>query len=415
VSHPIPATPPEYADPRARRAAVRWTLLLTGTFTVMAGAILTPSLPAMQEHFAAQDGAENTALWVKLVLTMPALFIVLGGPVVGWLVDRVGRKPLLLAAAVLYGAAGSSGFYLPSLTGILVGRALLGLAVAGLMTSVSTLIADYYYGPARARVMGQQAAVMGLGGTTYLVAGGFLATVSWRAPFLVYLASFLALPVIAWLLFEIPRRQSPPAPQRGEQAAGPEPGPWRTLGRLLALVYGVTFLMQTVFYMIPVQLPFYLKTALGAGAKWAGIAVAATTLCFALGSLASERISRRLGQGSTLALSFALVAAGYVSLGSAGSYATVLGSLVPAGVGFGILIPNMNVHLAAGAPEAVRGRAMGGLTTAVFLGQFLSPILTQPLIASLGLAASYRAVGIGLGVLAAVVLALVAAGFPRRS
>jgi MFS family permease len=283
------------------------------------------------------------------------------------------------------------------------------------MTSVSTLIADYYYGPPRARMMGQQAAVMGLGGTTYLVAGGFLATLSWRTPFLVYLASFVALPVIAVLLFEIPRRKRASAkPLGGEAEEGPPPAIWRTLAPLLALVYGVTFLMQTVFYMIPVQLPFYLNNQLGAGAKWAGIAVAATTLCFAVGSIASERISRRLGQGATMALSFALVAGGYISLGGADSYGAVLGSLVPAGLGFGILIPNMNVLLAAGAPEAVRGRAMGGLTTAVFLGQFLSPILTQPLIAAQGLAASYRAVGVGLAVLAALVLGLVAAGFPRR-
>jgi MFS family permease len=328
------------------------------------------------------------------------------------LVDRVGRKPLLIAAAVLYGVAGSSGFYLSSLAGILIGRALLGLAVAGLMTSVSTLIADYYYGPVRARMMGLQAAVMGLGGTTYLVAGGFLATVSWRAPFLVYLASFLALPVIVLLLFEIPRCEA--EDEDCEEPEAPTPAVWRTLAPLLALVYGVTFLIQTVFYMIPVQLPFYLKTHLGAGAKWAGIAVAATTLCFAVGSLAAERISRRLGQGGNLVLAFALVAAGYVSLGAAGSYGAVLGSLVPAGIGFGILMPNMNVLLAAGAPEAVRGRTMGGLTTAVFLGQFLSPILTQPLIGGLGLAASYRTVGLVMAVLAVLVLVLVALGFPRR-
>jgi hypothetical protein len=43
---------------------------------------------------------------------------------------------------------------------------------------------------------------------------------------------------------------------------------------------------------------------------------------------------------------------------------------------------------------------MGGLTTSVFLGQFLSPILAQPLIGALGLGGAFLAAGILLGVLA---------------
>ncbi|MBF2006605.1 MAG: MFS transporter, partial [Chlorogloeopsis fritschii C42_A2020_084] len=114
------------------------TLLLASTLTVMAGATIAPSLPAMQDQFA---DVANVELWVKLVLTLPALFIVIGSPIAGVIVDRLGRKPLLLAAAILYGFAGGSGLILNSLFAILAGRALLGLAVAGVMVSATTLIA----------------------------------------------------------------------------------------------------------------------------------------------------------------------------------------------------------------------------------------------------------------------------------
>gem|GEM_PF-4090580 len=40
------------------------TLLLVSTLTVMAGATIAPSLPAMQEHFR---DVNNAALWVRLV------------------------------------------------------------------------------------------------------------------------------------------------------------------------------------------------------------------------------------------------------------------------------------------------------------------------------------------------------------
>lgn len=184
---------------RSNTWIVKMTLLVTSTLTVMAGAIIAPSLPAMQEHFAT---VPNVDFWVRLVLTMPALFIVIGAPFAGMIIDRFGRKWLLVIGAILYGLAGSAGYILPSLTALLVSRALLGLAVAGVMTSVTTLIADYYDGPSRAQILGFQAAFMGLGGTIFLTTGGFLADLDWRNPFLIYLFAFMILPFIITALFE---------------------------------------------------------------------------------------------------------------------------------------------------------------------------------------------------------------------
>ncbi|TAG96818.1 MAG: hypothetical protein EAZ09_05290 [Oscillatoriales cyanobacterium] len=62
-------------------------------------------------------------------------------------------------------------------------------------------------------------------------------------------------------------------------------------------------------------------------------------------------------------------------------------------MGLGILMPNMTVWLSAAVPEAMRGRALGGLSTAMFLGQFLSPIVTQPFTKIVGLGAVYAIVG----------------------
>ena len=97
----------------------------------MSGATIGPVLPVMSEAFA---DTPDSAFLTRLVLTMPALFIVITSPFAGYLVDRLGRKKLLLAATLLYGFAGSAGSWLDSLTAILVSRALLGVAVAGVMT-----------------------------------------------------------------------------------------------------------------------------------------------------------------------------------------------------------------------------------------------------------------------------------------
>jgi MFS family permease len=191
--------------PNPNSWTTKLTLLLASSLTVMSGATVAPSLPAMKQQFesAIADPDLRTTL-VKLVITLPALFIVIGSPIAGLIVDRFGRKPLLLITAVLYGFAGSSGLFLDSLPTILVGRAFLGLAVAGVMVSATTLIADYYSGPARAAFMGLQSGFMGLGGVLFLTLGGALAQQNWHYPFGIYLFAWLIVPLIFLFIESIP-------------------------------------------------------------------------------------------------------------------------------------------------------------------------------------------------------------------
>ena len=361
---------------------IKATLLLASTLTVMSGATISPSLPAMESHFA---GVENVSLWVRLVLTVPALLIVIGSPIAGTLVDKLGRKPLLLGSAVLYGLAGSSGLVLNSLFAILAGRAFLGLAVAGVMVSATTLISDYYQGDERASFMGLQAAFMGFGGVLFLSVGGFVADLSWRYPFAIYLLAWLLVPAIALTLFE-PEFDSSDTDSRQSLSQFPI--------KLLALIYSSVLLQMLVFYLIPVQLPFYLKQLADAGASKAGNAIALSTLFSAIASMNYGKLKQRFSFISILAIAFSLMGIGYVGIGLAANYWLVLLVLIPTGVGLGLILPNLNVWTANEVPDELRGRALGGLTTFMFLGQFLSPIASQPVSSTLGLTATYGLAGV---------------------
>ena len=356
----------------------------------MSGATIAPSLPAMQAHFSE---VANSEFWVRLVLTVPALFIVIGSPIAGQLVDKIGRKPLLLGSAILYGFAGSSGFVLNSVFAILIGRAFLGLAVAGVMVSATTLIADYFQGDTRANFMGLQAAFMGFGGVMFLSVGGFIADLNWRFPFLIYLFSWLLIPGILFSLYE---------PLRPKADAVAEPNlPKASLPvKLLVLIYVSVMLQQIVFYLIPVQLPFYLEQLTGVGATQTGLAIAFSTLFSAFASMNYGRVKKRLSFIKILAIAFGLIGLGYVGIGVAGSYWLILLVLIPTGIGLGLMMPNLNVWTANEVPDALRGRALGGLTTFMFLGQFLSPIVSQPVKQNIGMTATYGFAGVSLVVLA---------------
>ncbi len=358
---------------------VKAALLLTSTLTVMSGATIAPALPTMLTHFAEVPNGE---FWVKLVLTMPALFIVIGAPITGLIVDRFGRKPLLIITAILYGLAGSSGFFLDSLTYILIGRAFLGLAVGGIMTSVTTLIADYYVGQARTAFMGWQSGFMSFGGVVFLSIGGRVADLSWRFPFLIYLSAWAFLPLIIFCLFE-PERSTPatsPLPSNPEQNPPqnladqplvPKPISTKAPVRLLGIIYGIMVLTQIVFYFVPVQLPFYLKELLQAGGSQSGLAIALGSFASTIASIFYGKLKARLDFISIIPLGFGAMGIGYVLIGFASSYIQVLGGLAISGLGFGWLMPNLTVWLSVAAPEHLRGRLLGGLTTAMFLGQFI--------------------------------------------
>lgn len=373
---------------------VKATLLLSSSLTVMAGATIAPSLPAMRDYFAATPNADY---WVRLVLTVPALFIAIGAPFVGTAIDRFGRKPLLALAVLLYGIAGTSGAVLNDIGMILVGRVLLGLSVAGIMTTATALIADYYSGAARAQFLGFQAGFMGLGGVLFLSLGGFLADVNWRMPFLIYLLALLILPLVVLVL---------PEPNRTEAAqnlaADAADFPWQIAG----LTYLAALLSQIVFYLIPVQLPFYLKQLVNATASQSGLAIALATLFSAASAIAYRQIKARLSFMGIYAIAFLAMAVGYLVISFSPTYAMVLVGLAIAGAGLGLLMPNMNVCLTSVTPVSLRGRVLGGLTTAFFLGQFVSPILSQPLSGIVGLDVTYRLASGLMAAMGAIALGL---------
>ncbi|MBE9064678.1 MFS transporter [cf. Phormidesmis sp. LEGE 11477] len=383
----------EHQDNRSDSWLIKATLLLASTLTVMSGATIAPSLPAMQAHFS---GVDNADFWVKLVLTVPALFIVVGSPIAGQMVDKVGRKPLLLGSAILYGLAGSSGVWLNSVFAILAGRAFLGIAVAGVMVSATTLIADYYRGDDRANFMGLQAAFMGFGGVLFLSVGGFIADLSWRFPFLIYLLSWLLVPTILSALYEPDRTPAEPADTSESSTNASFPV------KLLILIYGATLLQMLAFYLIPVQMPFYLEQLTGASATQTGLAIALSTLFSAFASMSYGKFKQQFSFISILAIAFGLMGIGYIGIGLVSSYSLMLLVLIPIGIGLGLIMPNLNVWASNEVPDALRGRALGGLTTFMFLGQFLSPIVSAPMSNAVGLTATYGLTGVLLAVVGAI-------------
>jgi len=382
-------------QPNPKSLSTKATLLAASTFNVVAPAIIVSALPAIEKYFAE---VPNAPLLARFVLTLPSLFIVIGSPIAGIIVDRWGRKFLLIASTALFALAGSSGFFLDSLPAILCGRSLLGLAIAGTAVSSTTLIGDYYTGATRAHFMGLQGGAMALAGVLFLMIGGYLTDLNWRLPFLSHLLALLLLPMMVMFISESCRSKSEflePNEQKTELGnLAPTPV------RLLAFVYGTAFLSQIAFFVIAVQLPFHLKQLLNSSALEIAFSLALLNIVRIFVSIAYGKIKQRLAFISILSLIFALMGIGYGIIGFAGNYSLILLGSAITGMAVALVLPNFNLWVSAEVPDAIRGRALGWLTTLLSLGQFLSPICSQPLSQQVGLAMTFSGIGGLLGLLA---------------
>ncbi len=331
----------------------------------MSSATIAASLPKMAEVFS---NVRNSDFLAKLILTLPALFIALFSPIFGRLADKIGRLPILNISLVFYAFGGISAFFLDNIYLILIGRAVLGIAVAGIVTMAITLSGDYFKGKERDQFMGWQAAFMAMGGVIFVSGGGFLADIHWRYPFLIYAFSLIVL-IMSILLLKKPISELKEVDDMDESKIPKEI--WN--------IFLVAFLAMVIFYMVPTQIPFVIKSLGINEASFAGMAIATTTLSASVLGLSYGKIKRLLSTRAIFYLVFTLMSLGFMIIPFADSFSQVIGSMILVGMGMGMLMPNLNTWLLDVTPESSRGAAVGIMSSSIFIGQFFSPVFTEPL------------------------------------
>ncbi|MEY4720481.1 MAG: hypothetical protein RIQ46_206, partial [Pseudomonadota bacterium] len=116
-------------------------VVIAAFLPIIAIVAMGPAVPTMIQHFADDPDARSK---VPAMIGAPGLAMALLAPFAGMLVDRWGRKRLLLVCTFFYGIFGSAPLLLDNLDHIYASRLLLGVAEAGILTVVNTLIGDYW-------------------------------------------------------------------------------------------------------------------------------------------------------------------------------------------------------------------------------------------------------------------------------
>ncbi|VVP54943.1 MFS transporter [Pseudomonas fluorescens] len=355
-----------FVEPRTRQAgwAQSLLLLLGSCLPVLGAVLLAPVLPRMQAHFADVPGS---AVLVPVVLTLPALMIALLAPFAGVIADRLGRKPLLLASMLLYVLCGVLPLWLDSLPAIVLSRAGIGLAEAGIMTCCTTLMGDYYSGAKRERLFALQMVATSLSAAVFIALGGFLGQDDWRTPFALYAVGLIFLPLMAWKLWEPQARPQPELPTQPMPAGK---FPWRALAPL----YGLSLLAGLSLFIVPVQAGYLLNLLHVDAPEQIGMTMGANQLGVLIGALSFRLFSGMRGQYMLL-IAYVLAGIGGLLMAGALTHVQVVVAVTINGLGIGLMLPTLITWIMAQVNFHQRGRAAGCFTAAIFAGEFISPLV----------------------------------------
>ncbi len=354
MNHPPPA--------HASTSRWAWLVIAASTFTVMGGSAVSPILPLIREAFASSPSVDAL---VALVPGIAAVGTVLGAFAVAPLVARFGLRAVLLTSLAVVAVTGGYGAVAASMWTLLASRFLLGLALAGTLTTTTTWIGEQLQGAQRDRVTGRHGVAMELAGALFFWLAGVLSAITWRAPFLLYLS---ALP-IAIAVVAMPVGRGNAAASRREQR------PRATLAQVAARA-GIpllgAFVGMTLFGTWVVEIPFYLDHHLAATPAQAGIALAIVTASAALSGALFARLCRLVSLRGLLVAALFLMSLAMLGLVLVPRLSTVYLLMVVAGLGFGQIMPVAISWINSLGQLIERSRGQAWLTSTSFGGQLLA-------------------------------------------
>lgn len=332
------------------------TILSLSLLTVMAGAAVAPALNVIKEYFYDVDQT-----LVQMIISIPALFIALTSFVFPKLSQKFKAKELVMAGLLLYVVGGCAAGLFSNIYLVLVFRALVGIGV-GIIMPLSTGLLSFYFAPEEQdKLMGYSSAMNQMGGVVATLISGVLASISWRASFLVYLMGLIS--IVLCLIFLPNDKIGGRSSEKGQ----------RVFKEYCVFIVAIFILMFTFFVYPSV---FAIETAKEGIIPQSLIAVIMAGMDFIafLGGLSFVHIKKVMGN-MTKYVAPAMFLIGYLLLSVIGGWVgAILGSIF---VGFanGLGIPFIISCASMKAGKSAATTVMPFISMAMYFAQFVTPMI----------------------------------------
>jgi MFS family permease len=328
--------------------------------------LITPLIPLYQEQLGFSDTVVTLFLGCYVIALVPSMLTL------GQLSDRIGRRGVLLGALGVLALAQALLITEPPLWGLLVARAIQGLATGAFFGTCTAFLVDAAPRGRRqfVSVLGSVSIRLGLGLGPGI--GGVIAQYAGdplRLPFELHLIALAAAAAIVLGLPEtVTARSRRPLSLRLEVPAAERAVFWRVLvpsGALFSLFDGVALSLIPVFLVRDLGIDNY--AVVGAAGFLVLVSGAASQL--ALPRLEPERA---IGWGLAAA---AAASVGVVAAAPAGSAALALVAVAATGGAAGLVFKGGVDLCTRIAPVEDRGKLISSYYVACYLGGFSVPLL----------------------------------------
>ncbi len=361
----------KHATKQSKWKMVMVSILSLSLLTVMAGAAVAPALSVIQAYFA-----DSNPLFVKMIVSIPAIFIVITNFFFPKLCSKFGAKTLVLIGLAFYVVGGCLAGAFSNIYLVLLTRAFVGIGV-GIIMPLSTGLLSFYFAPSQmGRLMGYSSAMNQMGGVVATLLSGMLAGISWRASFLVYLLGLIS--IVLCLIF-LPNDHI-----GGDNHSNDAPAKKTSdvLKENYAFV-GAMFLLMTTFFVYPTN--FALETVKEGiiPQQYIAVIMAGMDLVAFFGGLMFVKVKMACGK-NTRFVAPVLFLVGYVILAAVGGWIGILAGSAFIGFANGAGVPFIMTEASMRAGRNAATTVMPLISAALYLGQFLCPFLVSAVDVALG-------------------------------
>ncbi|AJE46018.1 TCR/Tet family MFS transporter [Celeribacter indicus] len=347
------------------------------TFTMLIDSIgiglIFPVMPDLIRELTGRTLAD-AAIWGGVLATGYAVMQFLFGPVVGNLSDRFGRRPVLISALLVLTVDYIVMALAPTIWLLLVARLLAGLTAATHSTAAA-FMADISRPEDRERNFGYVHAALGVGFALGPMAGGLLAGIDTRAPFVA--AALVAGANLVFGLVVMPE-SLPAGRRRPFRLARANPfAAFRAIGALqgvrsLLVVFG---LYELAYFVYPAIWSFYGQEKFGFDARTIGLTLFVFGVSMGLAqAVLVGPLVRRFGAFRVAIGGIALDMVVFLSFGLTGSTTMIWIMSALSGIS-AISIPALQGMMSRAAPDDQQGELQGVTASIAALAMIVSPLV----------------------------------------
>ena len=334
-----------------------FVLMVTAFVDMLGLIIIYPLLP----FYATRLGA-NAAMVGALVAAFSVAQL-LSAPAWGWMSDRYGRRPAILAGLLISAVAYVIFAFAGSLWLLFLSRIIQGLG-GGTIGVVQAYVADITEGKDRAKALGWLSAVTSLGAVIGPALGSLLVDAGGRtAPGLGSAALCLLVSVFAWTflkeshaILSTHERKALSVHSRGGAIRSVVSKPSEPASRLI-WIYAIAI---GAFYGTTPMLPLILAERLAVTERNVGYFVMYLGgMGVIVRTLILGRLIDWLGEARVSRVGLVFLAVGLAMVARITSYPTMLIAMTLMPIGTGLLFPCVTAMLSRVVPNAQRGLYMG--------------------------------------------------------